>query len=361
MMTLLIALIALTMSSACGDAEGTGETVQTAAFEDSAIVVDYADQVVVPTYELLDQRANDLQVAVDALALAPTDVTLLAAQEAWIATRVPWEQSEGMLFGPVDANGYDPALDSWPVNKTDLEGVLSSSDAIDQAYVKELNDNLKGFHTIEYLLFGEGNSKTAADFTERELDYLKATTAELTRITGLLAESWTTGVNGNPAYRDVFATAGEADNDKFPSEAAAAEQIVAGIVGILGEVADGKIGGPFTSGDTSLVESQFSYNSLTDFTNNIRSVQNAYTGDVPAAGTTGKGLNEFVKAQDAELNTRVEAEIQAAIDALGEVPTPFRDAVVNEADAAKIQAAIDAIVKVRTTFQEDVTPLIQGN
>lgn len=358
LLTLLIVLLTFSLTSACGD--DSGEVVDSTGFSDSEIITDYADQVVVPTYESLDTRANELQVAVDALAADPTEENLSAAQDAWVATRLPWEQSEGMLFGPVDTNGYDPALDSWPLNKTDLDGVLAGDATLDQPYIKSLGENLKGFHTIEYLLFGEANDKAAADLTDRELDYVKATTAEMVRITGLLADSWTTGIDGNPAYRDVFVSAGDAENDKFPSQSAAGQQIVSGMVAILQEVGEGKIGGPFSASDTTLVESQFSFNSLTDFTNNIKSVQNCYLGSVPEAGTSGKGLNQYVAAQDSELNARVEAEIEAAIAALGEIPAPFRDAVLSEDDEvkAKVQAAIDAIAVVEVSLQEDVLPLL---
>ncbi|TDP73778.1 imelysin family protein [Bradymonas sediminis] len=358
LLTFLIILLTFTFASACGD--DTNDAVQSTGFADSQIILDYADEVVVPTYELLDTRAGEMQVAVDALAAAPTDANLTAAKKAWVDMRLPWEQSEGMLFGPVDTNGYDPAMDSWPLNKTDLDGVLAGEATLDQPYVKSLGENLKGFHTIEYLLFGEANDKVAEDLTPRELEYLKATTAEMVRITGLLAKSWTVGVDGNQAYRDVFVTAGEPGNDKFPSQSAAAQQIVAGIVGILQEVGEGKIGGPFEARDTTLVESQFSFNSLQDFTDNLKSVQNSYMGRVPEAGTSGKGLNQYVAAQDAELNARVEAEIEAAIAALGEIPPPFRDAVLSD-DAqvrAKIQAAIDAIATLEATFQTDVLELL---
>ena len=57
------------------------------------------------------------------------------------------------------------------------------------------------------------------------------------------------------------------------------------------------------------------YNSLVDFQDNMRSVQNAYLGSVPEAGTSGKGLTAFVASVDPTLDARVKTEIQAAIDA----------------------------------------------
>ena len=357
--TLILLLSAALLVSACGGENG--EVVEDEAFSDQQVVQDYCDQVILPTYTTLDDRAATLLSAVETLQSDPTDANLTAAREAWVATRLPWEQSEAALFGPVDSNGYDPALDSWPVNRADLDAVLESDDEITTEYVQGLDSGLKGFHTIEYLLFGDGGSKTAADFTAREFDYLIATTEELKRITGQLEESWTTGVDGNSAYADTFKTAGAEGNTAFPSEAAAGEQIVSGIVIIADEVANGKIADPYNERDTTLVESQFSYNSLTDFKNNVRGIKNAYMSDMPEAGTSGKGLNEFVAEKDPELDERVRSEIDAAIAALDAVPEPFRDSITDDEARPKIQEAIDAVNKVRMTFEEDVQPVVKGN
>ncbi len=354
-LNLLGIIVAIALLAGCGDSGG--QTVDSRAFADQSVVVDFADQVIIPTYDLLDQRAQDLKAASATLANEPSQANLQAARQAWVAMRVPWEQSEAMLFGPVDANGYDPALDSWPVNRTDLDAVLAGDHTLDQAYVRSLDPSLKGFHTAEYLLFGASNDKNLDAFTDRELAYLKATTAEMARIAGLLASSWTDGAQ---PYRDVFATAGEAGNTIYPSVTAAGQQITQGIIDILGEVANSKMGGPYQSRDTTQVESQFSYNSLNDFANNVTSAKNAYLGQMSAAGTSGKGLADFVAARDPQLDQRVRDELDAAIAAIAAVPRPFRDAITDDAARPKVEAAIDAVTKVEETFEDDVKPLVLG-
>ncbi|RDV37178.1 peptidase M75 [Bradymonadaceae bacterium TMQ3] len=343
----------------CGD-DGGDTVVEGEAFDNEQILIDTADQVIVPTYELLNTRASALVVAVDAFVLAPTDITLEAAQDAWKATREPWEQSEGFLFGPVDAAGIDPALDSWPVEKAELDGVLASDDELTETYVASLDVNKKGFHAVEYLLFGQSSTKSAADFTEREFDYLVASANELQANTEYLADAWTEGVDGQPAYRDIFVSAGDADNAVYPSRAAAAQEIVEGLVGILDEVANGKIGDPYTEQDTLLVESQFAFNSLSDFKDNMRSVQNAYLGRVEAASTSGSGLTVFVSAKDSELDDKVKVEIQATIDALDQIAEPFRDSITDEAQATHIEAAQAAILQLMNTLDGEVKPLVLG-
>lgn len=327
------------------------------SFDDPAIIQGYADQVIVPKYEMLDTNAAALVSAVEALVADPTDTNLSAAQDAWRATRTPWEQSESSLFGPVDSNGYDPALDSWPVNLTDINGVLASEEELNQSFFDSLSPESKGFHTIEFFLFGE-NGDADAEFTEREAQYLSAATADLKVTTSALLGSWT---EGDSAYKTVFTSAGEEGNTVYPSRAAAAQEIASGIVVILDEVANGKIADPFDERDVTLVESPFSANSLADFRNNIAGAKEAYLGDFSIGTKSGVGLGDWVQEQDTELNARVLAEFDAAISAIEAIPAPFKDAILNDDGRAKIQEAVDAINTVRVSFESDINPLISGN
>jgi putative iron-regulated protein len=351
--------LALALAACGGDDDGgDGDNNDPQGFDDRQIVVDYADQVVIPTYELLAQRAAALDEAVIALAEETVDPNLEAAREAWVATRVPWEQSEGFLFGPVDAQGWDPAMDSWPLNRDDLEGVLASDNEITLEYVQNLQETQKGFHTIEYLLWGEDSEKTAEDLGDRELEYLLALTEELVLITESLATSWTEGVGDQAAYREVFTTAGEDSNTAYPSLNAAAQEILDGMSGICDEVANGKIADPYDARDPNLVESQYSFNSLDDFQDNMRSVRNAYTGDFEAGETEGRGLDEWVAERDPDLDEQFKGEIEAAISALAEIPNPFRQAITDKANDEAIEAAQAAIRQVQDTIDGQLAGLV---
>ncbi len=352
----LLAIAVLAVTNACSG----GTSIDENEFEDyesaAAIVDDFADEVVNATYTLLADRTAALDAAVQALAADPTVATLDAARQAWAAAREPWEASEGFLFGPVDSLGLDPALDSWPVDRSALDNVLAGNDELDRAFVAGLDTTLRGFHTAEYLLFGIDSGKLPEDFDQREFDYLTSVSALLAESAARLADSWSTGVDGGDPYSDVFKGAGS--NATYPSRTSAAEEIVRGMIGIADEVANGKIADPFDQQDTTLVESQFSFNSLSDFKNNIRSIRNAFTGDAEVAGTTGTGIDEFVASVDAELGDRLVQEIDAALAALDAIPEPFRDAITDPGAADEITAAQEAIRTVQTTLEGEILPLI---
>ncbi|WP_164017288.1 imelysin family protein [Pyxidicoccus trucidator] len=324
---------------------------------DAAIISTFADQVVVPTYQDLATSLTTLDSAARALQADPSQERLTAAKTAWFAARIPWEESESFLFGPVDSYGFDPALDSWPVNRTDLDAVLASNDPLTAEYVRNLQETQKGFHTVEYLLFGDGGTKQVGDFTTRQFEYLTAITLEMKTISTSLSDAWTKGFDGRPPYRDTLANAGQSGNTAYPSTQAAAQEMVGGIINILDEVANGKIADPYDAKDPNLVESQFAYNSLSDFSNNLDSVLHVYRGFGDTVATAQHSLRTLVGANSA-LDTRIISELDAAQDALARIPEPFRESIRDPASADEIEAAQAAIRKLQTTFESEVLPLV---
>jgi len=316
------------------------------------VLDDVATKVILATYIDLDAKAGALESAVTTLNTATTDQNLAAAQQAWRDARRPWEQSEAFLFGPVDTKGIDPSIDDWPVNKADLDAVLASGDALTKEYIDGLDGSLKGFHTIEYLLFGVGASKTAAQLTPRELEYLTAVTQSFKGETSELRTSWEpSGEN----FVAELAGAGE-EGSIYTSQADALQEVVAGMIGICDEVASGKISGPYSEQDRTKEESQFSDNSNADFQDNIRSVRNLYRGYY--TGTSGNGIGSLVEEKNPTLHAKVGQQIEAAITAIGEMQPSFGEAIFSNKE--KVDAAIDAINELKQTLEGEVMPIMQN-
>ena len=341
-------LITSALIVGCGDDKEDVDLGET--YDAGTILNDFANTVVLATYTDLDNKAGELLAAVKALETETTQANLEKAQQAWKATRKPWEQSESFLFGPVDTQGLDPALDSWPVDHVNLQSVLDSNDDLTVDYVSGLEITQKGFHTIEFLLFRDGDQRKASDISERELEYLVSSTENLKMSTSQLRLAWAPeGEN----FSKTVASAGDG-NAVYPSQSSAVQEMVNGMITIADEVANGKISDPYNESDTTLVESQFSFNSISDFQDNIRGIQNVYMGKFV---NDGQGLNEFVKSKDAELDTRFQTGVQKAIDTIGAIPDPFRDSITENRSA--VQAAIDAVSKVQLTLEKDILPLVQ--
>lgn len=143
------------------------ETLKGYDTEVQAIVENYVDKVVLPTYGELKVRTEALLQAVKALVADPSDANFSIACRAWLEARAPWELSEAFLFGPVDALGLDPNMDSWPLDQTAIVNHIVSGDFSGLEWNEGDSDdrvesaqNTRGFHTLEFLLFSNGKPRS---------------------------------------------------------------------------------------------------------------------------------------------------------------------------------------------------------
>lgn len=342
-----LGLMAMTFTSCKKDSTET----PTAKKSYSANISNIGTNVITETYKELASKSAILYSEVVKLKDNQTASNLDIARGAWRDTRVPWEKSEGFLFGPVDTKGIDPAIDSWPVNKIDLDAVLAGSDALTESFIDALAGELKGFHTIEYLLWGGTGNKQVGDFTAREFEYLLSVTENLKNKTKILADSW------DPTGENFVKNLTEAGTSSsiYLTEKSALQELVQGMIGIADEVANGKINDPLSQQDLSKEESQFSHNSKNDFANNVRSISNVYNGKF---NVNGLGIYDVVKESDQNLADRLNDEINAAITAIDNIPGTFSDAVFN--NQAAVNEAKDKITVIQTTLESEILPIINN-
>jgi predicted lipoprotein len=360
-------LVSVTLLSACGSDNDDDNT--SFDFDATPMITNLTEDVIVAGYVDLNTKAEAFVAAITTLSTDKTEANLAAAQQAWKDVRQPWEQGESHIFGPVDSLSIDPHLDSWPLNTSDLQALLENQDSFTADSVRNSNDDVQGFHTMEFLLFGDGvedNTKAITEMTDLEIEYLAATAEVFNGYTQDLEDAWLVASDANnassEAYKDYLL---ETDNEIYSSQVGVVEELVNGLIGIVDEVGNGKIAEPFGSDinsiDTSLVESQYSWNSLADFTNNIIGVQNVYRGEFEDAADA-QGIIDFVDAADSELASRVDEEIATAIANIqaiaGSDDLPFRQAI-GDADArVRIQTAIDSLTLLQASLENDVLPLL---
>lgn len=360
--TVMTVLALLTMVAGCqkpGDSGNDGDTGPTYSEADTAILKTFADDVVIPTYKSLDDKALALKDALVTLRDNPSVENLAAAKTAWFVARVPWEQSEGFLTGPVDTQGLDPAMDTWPVEPKDI---LKEVAKVEGNAIRDLSKvavEAKGFHAIEYLLFGEAGSKTLASQTVAERSYLVSLATDVHRVTSILLASWSVSFNGGSSYRDQLVNSGLDEGARFATSSAAIDDIVQRLKDIADEVGATKIGGPH-AGVNSNIESEYSDNSLTDFQNNIKGLRYVYQGSLTDTASEAS-IKARVKAKNADLDAKVEQLITSAIDAIKLIPAPFRTSVssgTTSADQA-ITGAEDVLRQLRILMEGDVAETVQ--
>ncbi|HRH67888.1 MAG TPA: imelysin family protein [Flavobacteriales bacterium] len=347
----LLLISSLLLLAACKKDSAAPTTPTPEDFTTADVLNDFADHVAQDNYSDLAGLCNGLQERIAAFSTSLSDVDLALCQQQWRDTRQSWERSEALLFGPVATENIDPRIDTWPVNFVDLEAQLSSGHAFTAEYISSLEDALKGFHPIEYLLFGVNGEKTAAQFTAREVEYITALAADLADLTGSLDQRWDPATANN--YTTAFTTAGSGSVE-YPTQRAAFEELVNAMAGICDEVANGKMGEVLLAQDPTMEESPFAKNSLIDFTNNIRGVENVYLGRF---GADGAGMENFVREHDLQLDNTIKQQLASSIAALGTITVPFGQAIIEQ--PVQVQQAIDAINSLAATLNDELMPLVQ--
>ena len=352
----LLAAIIMTAVGCKKDAATNTTTNSDAALE-TKVLTDFANKLVNPDYQDIQANAKVMLTAVNTFIATPTDANLLATRTAWKATRKAWESCEGFLFGPVEDFNYDPDMDDWPVNKVDLDALLASSNPLGVDDVNSLATTLKGFHAIEYVIFGVGGNQKAANITARQKVYLASLAQSLYNTTTQLRNSWDPSQPGNFTAQVITAGTG---STTFTTRKAVFLALVGSMSDICNEVANEKMQTPFAAQDSTLDESSFSHNSTLDFTDNIAGVQNAYFSAYNSNGTTAyNSLSTLVKSKNTSLDNTIQTQISAAIASFKTITVSYELAIYTQQSQIKgIQAAIRTL---KETLDTDLTDFIQAN
>ena len=227
--------------------------------EKNAVLSTYAD-IAHAAYEDSLLTAQALQGAVDKLIASPSAATLEAAREAWIAARVPYQQTEAYRFGNAVVDDWEGKVNAWPLDEGLIdyvdearygsesdenpiytanvianEKLMVNGEAVDAGTItkeliadtlheaEEVEANVAtGYHAIEFLLWGQdlngtgpgAGARPASDFStanctgghcERRGQYLKAATGLLIDDLKDMVAMWAPGgeareglVNGDP-------------------------------------------------------------------------------------------------------------------------------------------------------------------
>ena len=92
---------------------------------------------------------------------------------------------------------------------------------------------------------------------------------------------------------------------------------------ICNEVGTAKIANPFANADIAYVESPYSYNSITDFADNIRSIRNIWLGSTNKTANDYSFHTFFASVNKATTNSALESSYVAAISSISNMPAPF--------------------------------------
>jgi len=304
---------------------GCGDTINQSDVSNAMV-----EAVVLPSYARLSTASQELNLALQNLANNPTQNTFNKAKSSWRSARKTWEVTETWAYGPAETLDFDPNLDDWPVSTNELGSTLESKSNFTSQTLQKLDTTSRGFHGIEYVLFGRDNN-LVDDLSFNELAYLLSAGEDLeTNANGLL-EAW----SGSEGFGSTVVKSD-------PSGAIA--DILAGMEGCLTEVADGKLGGAFDENDAGELESTFSGNTGTDIVFNIKGVKTAWEKSK---------LKEYSLDKDNKLSSILSNQINESLKLANQLPAALNDQLTNQ----RTKETVDKLRTVLTSAAETAVSL----
>ena len=384
-------LLAMSIAS-CSDEEtsnapGTTDDLST---EMAEVLDQYVNGTVVPTYRRLadaaislDEECKTLYDNISSGQATQQDVKDVC--DAWLAARKYWEYSEAFLLGPATINGIDPHLDSWPLDKQALDKMLDNTTIMEDMNDDYITSNsgsggLCGFHALEYAVFADGHDKAVEEISANLAKYAYAVAGDLKLQCIVLEAAWAGTANVSQDKQDLleekeatpdsgvdnyglnFINAGQAGSRYRTQLEAIVDAIKAdkGCYGIANEVGDTKITDPVASQNVLDVESWYSFNSKTDFQDNIRGINNVIMGGILYDDDNTRDESKSIYTLLRSRNQALADELKAAIDecigedgttGLGTIIYPFR----NNLEPEKNQVAIESCQRLRDKLMEVAT------
>ncbi len=308
-------------------------------------------EVAVPTLDELLARLTELREACEQFAVKVNLPTLRDARDAWRTARVPWKQADAFGFGPATDLRLVAAMDQ-AVDFAKVEDEVSGTAEISEDAVTDMGANRKGFHALEYLLFGPNEAAQLAMFADVRRRALVVAYAQNLESRGKeLRAAWT-------GEQDLLAHPGDT-NETYPTVADSIDAFVNESVFLAELAADARLGKPSgtaTGGvpQLDLVESRPSDNSLQDLTNTLRGIHNVYFGSLD--GTPGKGIGKLIQTSSPSTDRDVRKALAASLAAVAAIPHPYEVALSEH--APEIDVALTEIKELKTIFATEVVGVL---
>ncbi|NDW46008.1 imelysin family protein [Ruegeria sp. PrR005] len=373
------------------------------AADRTAVLVTYTN-IAEAKYQDSLTAARALKVAINALVSKPSPASLAAARDAWIAARVPYQQTEVFRFGNPIVDDWEGRVNAWPLDEGlidyvdasyagpsdenlyaalnviatpqfELSGVQVDANTITPALLSEtlhgadgVDANVAaGYHAIEFLLWGQDLNGTGpgagnrpwTDYAQgtdctngncdRRAAYLQAATDLLVYDLEWMAAQW---AQGGAARASVLA-----------DEAAGLIAIVTG----MGSLSYGEQAGERMRLGLLLNDPEEEHDCFSDNTHNSHyydglGIQNVYLGRyqrLDGETITGPSLSDLVAEADPGLDAKLRAKLDTTMVALEAIRTAARNGMAYDQMLARGNAEGEALIMAGVEGLIDQTRSIQ--
>jgi putative iron-regulated protein len=379
------------------------------AVEKSEVIDTYAD-IAEAAYGDSLITAQALVDAVDALIAEPSADTMQAARTAWLAARVPYQQTEAYRFGNPIVDDWEGKLNAWPLDEGLIDYVDASyGGATDENAAAALNvianptftlsgtevdastitpdflaetlheadgneaNVASGYHAVEFLLWGQDlngtehgaggrdwtDYATGDDCTNDNCDrrgrYLKAAADLIVTDLEYMVAQWAEG--------------GAARTNLTDNEDGAISAMLTG----MGSLSYGELAGERMRLGLMLNDPEEEHDCFSDNTHNSHyydglGIQNVYLGAYARTdGTlvTGPSLSDLVAAENADLDAEMQLNLSTTMRKLGQIKTAAEAGMSydqmmargNKGGEALVMGGVNALIAQTKTIERVVATL----
>lgn len=388
--------------------------IQNAAAQTSPakVVKTYAD-IAEAVYGDSLATAKTLDAAIDAFIAAPSEDGLKTAKDAWLAARVPYQQSEVFRFGNPIVDDWEGRVNAWPLDEGLIDyvaasyGAESDENALFTANVianrklmvdgKEVDaTNLtpdfisgtlqeaggseanvaSGYHAIEFLLWGQDLNGTKAGAGSRPYtDYAKdgCTNGNCERRAQYLASASDLLVKDLEEMTANWVEGGAAKTGLVEGDPKAG---ISAILTGMGSLSYGELAGERMKLGLLLHDPEEEHDCFSDNTHNSHKydaigIRNVYVGEyVRADGSkvSGPSLSALVAEKDAAVDAELTSKLNATLAAMEVMAKRAEggeayDQMIGEGNTegnAVVQAAIDGLITQTKSIERAIAALELG-
>ena len=351
-----------------------------------------------------------LQTAVNALVADPSAENLTAARAAWLAARVPYQQTEVFRFGNAIVDDWEGKVNAWPLDEGLIDYVdasyggpsdenafaalnvianptftLSGQDidatSITPALLEETLQEADGveanvatgYHAIEFLRWGQDLNAHDAGAGDRPwTDYAmgdECTNGNCDRRGQYLTAATDLLISDLEYMAAAWADGGDARSELMSDADAGISAILTGMGSLsYGETAGERMRLGVMLNDPEEEHSCFADNTHNDHYYNGVGIQNVYLGEyIRVDGTlvTGPSLSDLVAETDTALDVEMQGKLGEAVMALGRIKIAAESGFAydqmlergNEAGEALIMGGVNGLIDQTRTIERVIAAL----
>lgn len=343
-------LLLLLSFNACKDDNGGGTTGCGGDFDQSAMLQNIADNLILPAYTDLKAKVDDMASKTETFTSTYDLATLESLRSSYIAAYTSWQKAAQYNFGPAEEVFLRSSVNNFP-----LDVAMTETNIQTRTYDFDQPDNYdKGFPAMDFLLYGIGeeDNEIISRYLEDDIadyeQYLQDVVTDIQERVNHTFNAWTNG------YDETFI------NNTGTAAGSSLSLIINQLNANYELIKREKLGVP--SGVLTLgfanpdrVEAFYSGQSLDLLKVSLEASQNLYLGG------SGLGLDDYLVSANAEkngesLNDIIKNQFTSALNSLNDLSSPLSAQI--EADATVVENAYNEVTKQVVNIKTDLPSVL---